>query len=409
MAASRSKSVSKKLLKAEDDNPVRLRERIVELERQLLDKQTSFGEQIEQILEACPIGVTIQDFDGNRLFVNEAQLKNFGARSKEELLSVNYNNSLVNPEDGVQLDVRISGIVKFTDAEFHRKRLDNSKWWCLLNRNTIQYKGQEVYIAWLQDITNRKDSDRLREEARKQADKANHSKSEFLASMSHELRTPMNAVLGFAQMLQFDPKNPLSTIQNEHVENILTGGHHLLELINEVLDLSKIEAQELSLNVETIAANEVVADCVRLTLPVGQHRGVSINNTFGDGPTVFIRADQMRFKQALINILGNAVKYNKDSGTVTVKGLETDDGFLRICVTDTGVGIAEVEHDSVFELFHRVGLGAMTSREGTGIGLTVSKLLVEKMSGRIGFESEEDVGSEFWIEMPLATNINTLD
>ncbi|HEB78907.1 MAG TPA: bacteriohemerythrin [Rhodospirillales bacterium] len=240
------------------------------------------------------------------------------------------------------------------------------------------------------------------------AERANEAKSEFLASMSHELRTPMNAVLGYAQMLQLDPKNPLSSAQNMHVENILLGGSHLLELINEVLDLARIEADHVSLSLEKVNANKVAADCVDLSTPLGKQRGIKIIDQFSSGPLAHLRTDRIRLIQVLINLLSNAVKFNKDGGTVTVDGRKTGDGFLRISVTDTGIGIAKEDFVGVFQMFHRLGADPMIAREGTGIGLTVTKLLVERMAGRVGFESEEGVGSTFWIELPLNSNKKVL-
>jgi len=251
------------------------------------------------------------------------------------------------------------------------------------------------------DITSRKQAEKEMLKSREEAEKANKTKSEFLASMSHELRTPMNAVLGFAQMLQIASNNPLSPKQHEYVESILVGGNHLLKLINEVLDLAKIESDESNLDVENFEANPIVAECVEMALALAQSGNIVISDQFSDHAGVLIRADKMRLKQALINLLANAVKYNRDGGTVAVKGRETDDGFLRICIADTGLGIAAHEREGVFELFHRVGVDSMKAREGTGIGLTVCKLLLDRMGGRIGVESEEGVGSEFWIELPL--------
>ena len=240
------------------------------------------------------------------------------------------------------------------------------------------------------------------------AEKANLSKSEFLASMSHELRTPLNAVLGFAQMLQFDVKTPLTNTQNESVESILAGGNHLLELVNEILDLAKIEADQMPLYIENVNANEIIADCIALTKPLADPRGITIIDKFSESPVSLLRTDRLRFSQAIINLLSNAVKYNKDGGTVTVSGFEDEQHFLHLDVADTGVGIAADDFDNVFEMFNRLGADAMIAQEGTGIGLTVTKLLIEHMAGRITFTSQQDVGSTFSILLPLASNEDVL-
>jgi len=239
-------------------------------------------------------------------------------------------------------------------------------------------------------------------QAKAEAEEASKTKSEFLASMSHELRTPLNAVLGFSQMLQFDPKTPLLPSQNEYVENIISGGNHLLELVNEILDLAKIEAGQFEITLEDIDANEVVAKCVALTTPLGRKRGISIVEKFGGDRPASLRSDQTRLKQVVLNLISNAVKFNRDGGTVIIESRETENGFLRISVTDTGIGIAKEDYANVFQMFHRLGTDSMVAQEGTGIGLTVTKILVERLGGYIGFESEIGKGSTFWIELPFA-------
>jgi hemerythrin-like metal-binding protein len=145
-----------------------------------------------------------------------------------------------------------------------------------------------------------------------------------------------------------------------------------------------------------------------MTARLGEARGIEIIDQFSDGPPVLLRTDQLRLKQILINLISNAIKYNKDGGKVYVKGQKTGDGFHRVSISDTGIGIGKEDYASVFHMFHRLGADPMISREGTGIGLTVSKLLIEQMAGRIGFKSEEGIGSTFWIELPLASNKDVL-
>lgn len=241
------------------------------------------------------------------------------------------------------------------------------------------------------------------------AERASKVKSEFLASMSHELRTPLNAVLGFAQMMQYDPENPLSEKQNTQIEHILSGGNHLLKLVNDILDLARIEANQTSLTPEDIDAKGVISDAIDMVVPVGEERGVTIINHFNEKPLQQIRTDAVRFKQVVLNLLSNAIKFNNKGGTVIVDGNITDDGFLHISIADSGVGIATREGDDIFNMFHRVDVDPMVAtEEGTGIGLTVSKMLITQMAGRIGFESEVGVGSTFWIELPLVSNSNVL-
>jgi len=258
------------------------------------------------------------------------------------------------------------------------------------------------------DITEQYQAALELQHAKEQADKANRAKSDFLASMSHELRTPLNAVLGFAQMLQYDPTSPLTPSQEENVGHIIEGGQHLLELVNDILDLVKIEAHQIALLIEDVSANEVVEKCVSLTQPIGIERGIHIIDEFSSGPQFTLKTDKVRFKQVLLNLLSNAAKYNKDGGEVTIRGEKVGHGYLRISVSDTGIGIAEEDFDSVFEVFQRLDADAMVAREGTGIGLTVTKLIVSELAGRIGFDSELGKGSVFWFELPLTENQEVL-
>ncbi len=272
---------------------------------------------------------------------------------------------------------------------------------------TLSHSGDgedALAIVNIRDVTSQREIQHQLAQAKQRAEDANKAKSEFLASMSHELRTPLNAVLGFAQMLELDPRHPLSQPQKEHVASIMQGGNHLLNLVNEVLDLARVEAGQMEVSLESIDANEIVASCVYLSAPLGESRGITIIDRFSSGLHHDLWSDVMRLKQILLNLLSNAVKYNKDGGTVTIEGEKTSNNFLRVSVTDTGVGIAESDQGNVFHMFHRLGIDSTRAREGTGIGLNVTKLLVERLAGRIGFESEIDAGSTFWIELPLVSN-----
>ncbi|OEJ63760.1 ATP-binding protein [Magnetovibrio blakemorei] len=265
--------------------------------------------------------------------------------------------------------------------------------------------GHAIFAyAFISDLTTQKNIQHDLQLARDHAETANKAKSEFLASMSHELRTPLNAVLGFSQLLQYDPEHPLEKVQNEHVEAIIEGGSHLLSLVNEVLDLAKIEANQETVTLEEVSANKVVSECINLLSLTGLEDKIKIHDHFSDQDEMIIRTDKKRFKQIIINLLSNAIKYNRTNGTVIVSGYETDEGFIHISIKDTGLGISDDNRGNVFQMFHRIGDDPTIAREGTGIGLTVSKLLIDRLAGRIDFESEVGVGTTFWIELPMASN-----
>nr|WP_315392386.1 ATP-binding protein [uncultured Duganella sp.] len=234
------------------------------------------------------------------------------------------------------------------------------------------------------------------EAARAAADKANRAKSDFLSSMSHELRTPLNAVLGFAQLLASD-KPPPTPMQLRSIDQILKGGWYLLQLINEILDLAMIESGKVTMSQESMGLADVLRDCQAMVGPQAQKRGIELRFTPMARP-FFVHADRIRVKQVLINLLSNAVKYNRVGGSVTVTCAEGGAGRVRVSVADTGAGLSGEQLAHLFEPFNRLGQEE-GGEEGTGIGLVVTKQLVELMHGVIGVDSAVGAGTTFWIEL----------
>jgi len=244
------------------------------------------------------------------------------------------------------------------------------------------------------------------ESARSVAEKANLAKSEFLSSMSHELRSPLNAILGFAQLMETSSPPPTPG-QKASIDQILKGGWYLLELINEILDLALIESGRLSLSLEPILLADVMLECQAMIEPQAKKCGIAVSFPELNNAS-FVHADRTRVKQVLINLLSNAIKYNRVQGTVEVTCSPGADGRIRISVQDTGEGLASEKIAQLFQPFNRLGQEA-SAEEGTGIGLVVSKRLVELMGGRIGVDSTVGVGSVFWIELDPADEPRVVD
>jgi len=250
------------------------------------------------------------------------------------------------------------------------------------------------------DITDRERALEAAEAARAAADEANRAKSEFLSSMSHELRTPLNAIIGFGQILHLDREGRLTAEQRQYSEHVVRSGEHLLNLVNEVLDLAGVEAGRLRLSLEPVPVDTVVREAIKTMQPVAQKAGVVLD-LVGAAAVPDVQADAQRLRQVLLNLLSNAIKYNRSDGSATISLEPGEDGFVRISVADTGRGLSAEQLERLFVPFQRLG-AEFTHIEGTGIGLALSKRLIEAMDGKIGAASRPGQGSTFWIEIPAA-------
>lgn len=237
-------------------------------------------------------------------------------------------------------------------------------------------------------------------QAQEAAEQANRSKSEFLSRMSHELRTPLNAVLGFGQLLEMDDLRPE---QRDAVAHILKAGQHLLQLINEVLDITRVETGNIALSPEAVLAGDLLEESIDLLRPLADQRGIQVVADRSGGWERHVFADRQRAKQVILNLLSNAVKYNRLRGTVAVSCVVVGDGRAQLRVSDTGPGIRPEHLEMVFLPFERIG-AEHSDVEGTGIGLALSRHLAEAMGGNLGIESTPGAGSTFWLELPLVEN-----
>ncbi|MBT9569155.1 MAG: PAS domain S-box protein [Thiobacillus sp.] len=351
---------------------------------------------IDALMTTDPAGV-ITD-------VNQ-QMEALTGFSRDELIGTLLRNCFTDPE---RADTGIEQVLrdkKVSDYELTLHDKHDGETVVSLNAATFyNARGtlQGVFAA-ARDVTERKRLDQVLqdkntelERARFAAVKANLAKSDFLSSMSHELRTPLNAILGFAQLLEAGTPPPTDA-QLVRLHQIIKAGWYLLDLINEILDLAVVESGQLSLSREAVSLIDVIRECQAMIEPQAQQRGVQIDFLpFDHG--WFANADRTRVKQVLINLLSNAIKYNRKLGTVKVACTESLPNRLRISVKDSGEGLSEENMAQLFQPFNRLGQET-GGEEGTGIGLVVTKRLVELMGGTIGVESTVGVGSEFWIEL----------
>jgi len=355
-----------------------------------------FESNIDALMTTDPAGI-ITD-------VNK-QMEALTGCTRDELIGAPFKSYFTDPEKAETSIKLVLSEKKVTNYELTARARDGKETVVSYNATTFYDRDRKLQgvFAAARDVTERRRLDKVLQEknvelesARSVAEKANFAKSDFLSSMSHELRSPLNAILGFGQLMESDSPPP-TPAQKESIAQILQAGWHLLKLIDEILDLAKVESRQVPLSREPVSLAEVVLECQGMIEPQAQQRGIRVTFPQFDIP-YFVLADRTRVKQVLLNLLSNAIKYNIKQGTVEVDCTESTPGRIRLSIRDTGAGLYPEQVARLFQAFNRLGQEA-GGEEGTGIGLVVAKRLVELMGGVIGVESTVGAGSVFWFEL----------
>lgn len=378
------------------------------LYRNLLDNQLYTRSLIESHIDA----IVAINLNGIISDVNQQMQKLTGC-DREELIGALFTDYFTDKDLAEDAFMRTLQEDKVINHELIVRARNGKETVVLFNAATIHDGDRKLQgvLATVTDVTDRKQFEQLLlesnlalKQAKVVAEKANLAKSEFLSSMSHELRTPLNAVLGFAQLMASETPPP-SPKQMKSIDQILRAGWYLLRLINEILDLATIESGKVTVLKETISLTEELQSCRAMVEPQASQRGIHITFNPPDIPC-YVTADRTRVKQVIINLLTNAIKYNRPGGSIVVQCVMSSKNRVRVDVADTGIGLSPKQMEQLFQPFNRLGQES-GSEEGSGIGLFVTKQLIELMGGIIGVESKVGVGSVFWFELCLSDTPDT--
>jgi len=355
---------------------------------------------LNSVLNGMGEGLVVADLNGKFLHFNPAAAETLGAGAKDiaaktwpEAYGIYREDDELFPPEELPLARAIRGEA-VDGVEFRIKNDAGDQKWLEANARPLHDENNELSggVVVFRDVTERRHMTEESSRARQEAERANRAKSEFLSRMSHELRTPMNSILGFGQLLEMED---LDADALDSVKQITKAGRHLLKLINEILDISRIEAGRLATSIEPVEVGAVAREVLALVKPLAAQRNIEVIADLG-AAECFVHADRQRLSQVLLNLLSNAIKYNRDAGFVWLS-ITSDGSTARISVRDTGPGIAPENHELIFKPFERLGAD-QSDVEGTGLGLALSQRLAESMGGRIGIEASSE-GASFFVEL----------
>lgn len=376
--------------------------------RKLTQQQLSESEDLMRSqLDSMSEGMFGLDENGRVIFVNQAACVMLGY-VQQDLIDQTMSELIMKDKDGTDTPAFLKHSYDARTETLFKCFGDDTILVEYSSMPILKNGESKGVVITFKDISGRKQNEKELLQAKELAERANKAKSQFLSSMSHELRTPMNAIIGFSQLLEMDTSIASNERQKDNVKEILNAGEHLLELINEVLDLSSIESGQSQMSIEPVSFDDVLKESVSLVLALAVKKGVAISfveegkqiddiSSLSSG--VQVLADRLRLKQVLLNLLSNAVKYNSDNGEVRIHCAEVGD-LYNISIEDTGAGLSAEQIDGLFQPFNRLGSENSTI-EGTGIGLVITKNLVEMMGGSIACQSQEGKGTTFSIELNL--------
>ena len=370
-----------------------------------------------KLLEAAPDAILEVDQQGRIVLVNVQAEKLFGC-ARADLLGKPIEFLIPDRFRGLHPGHRITYFSHpvmrpmGTGLELYARRADGSEFAVDVTLSPYDSEGTDGVICVVRDVTERKRAEEQIQTlnqhleqrtaelitTNRELEKVNRLKDEFLASMSHELRTPLNSIIGFSDLLAEQGEAEFKPKQKRFLGHIQQGARHLLDLINDILDLSKIEAGHLELKYEDFGVSAAVEELVATIRPMAAAKNIQFEESLGEGLVLF--ADRLRFKQVLYNLLSNAIKFTPAGGRVSIESSDGQ-GSVQFCVTDTGIGIPAAEHEAIFDSFHQVGTTTKGVREGTGLGLAITKRLVEQHGGKLWLESKPGKGSRFFFTMPL--------
>ncbi len=372
--------------------------------KKALEQQTRI---LRSVLDSMGDGVVVADPEGNFIVFNPAAQQILGpqsfqpeaARWTEHFGCYRSDGTTLFRNEDLPLVRAMAGESVDAIEMFVRPLGAADGIWISINARPLRHDDGAIRggVAVMRDITSAKNNADALESAKHEAESANQAKSEFLSRMSHELRTPLNSILGFAQLLELAE---LQADDRDNVQHILKGGYHLLDLINEILDLARIESGRLSLSPEPVRMREALRDALDLVRPLAQQQNINLSPDIAIRCDRHVHADRQRLKQVLLNLLSNAIKFNRPGGSVVLSCEETAANTLRIEVSDSGSGISQEGLKKIFTPFERLNAD-QTEVGGTGLGLALSKRLIEAMGGTIGVESAVGLGSRFSIELML--------